>query len=73
MEAEPIRTALRAIPFVPFDLRVANDRVYHVDHPELAFVTSTSRSLVVEAEPGAVRILDLALIASIEFQEAARA
>ncbi len=49
MEPEPVRLALRAVPFVPFTLRMANDRVYHVDHPELAFVTTSGRTLVLEA------------------------
>jgi hypothetical protein len=65
---DQLRDALRAIPFVPFDLRMANDRIYHVDHHELAFVNSTGHALVIEAEPGIVRILALPLVASIEFQ-----
>ena len=73
MEAEQVRDALKAVPFVPFTLRMANDRVHHVDHPELAFVTSTGRSLVVEAVLGGVRILALELVASIEHDEPASA
>jgi hypothetical protein len=34
MNVETIRNAIRRQPFVPFDLRLNDGRIFHVPHPE---------------------------------------
>jgi len=44
MTVEQVRAALRARPFRPFILRMADNHEYRVDHPELALPTPGGRT-----------------------------
>ena len=68
MFADQLRTALTDRPFVPFNIRMSNDRVYYVDHPELAFLTHNHSTFVLAEHGDDVHILNVQLIASLEPQ-----
>jgi hypothetical protein len=68
MNPTQLLEAIHAAPFVPFTIRMANDRVFHIDHPELALLAPNRWAVVVVAESGAFAVLALAMMASIEYQ-----
>lgn len=68
MNPEQLREALHAAPFQPFTIRMANDRVYHVDHPENALMAPNGWAVSVVNDAGVFNVLALAMMASIEYQ-----
>ena len=52
MTAAPIRELLRNMPFVPFDLHLANGKVVHVQHPDFASLEPAGRVLIVWRQNG---------------------
>ena len=63
-----IRELIRAIPFQPFIVRLADGREYRVDHPDFVFASPNNQSWIFIEEPGTDRIHQLSglLITSIE-------
>lgn len=68
MNPEQLITAIRAQPFQPFTIRMANDRIYHVDHPEFALIAPNGWAVSVVNEQGIFTVLALNSMASIEYQ-----
>lgn len=64
MELNSIRNALRAQPFQPFDLCLADGRRVAVTHPE--FVAMTNRIVVVLDENNFSKTIEPLLIVSLE-------
>ena len=67
MTGEQIRSALRAAPFRPFRLHLADQRKVDVPHPEFALLFPGGRHLIV-ATPGSDSLyesIDVALIVSL--------
>jgi hypothetical protein len=64
VDLNSIRTALRAQPFQPFDLCLADGRRVAVNHPE--FVAMTNRVVVVLDEESFSTTLEPLLIVSLE-------
>lgn len=67
MTGEQLRTALKATPFRPFRLHLADQRKVDVPHPEFAFLFPGGRHLIV-ATPGRELLyesIDVALIVSL--------
>ena len=62
-----IRELLRAAPFQPFIIRMADGREYRVDHPDFVLAASSDVPQVIVEEPGgSVHFLSVLLMASIE-------
>jgi hypothetical protein len=73
MTIEHFRAALRAVPFRPFVMHLADGREVPVRHPELAVATSTGRTTVVVQPDDTLTIIDLLLVTDLEFRETADA
>ena len=69
MTIEHFRAALRAVPFRPFVMHLADGREVPVRHPELAVATSTGRTTVVVQPDDTLAIIDLLLVTDLEFRE----
>jgi hypothetical protein len=63
--SEDIRRALKAEPFRPFLIHLADGRAFAVQHPELVLLTPSGRTIVVAAADGGVDILDCLLVTSL--------
>ena len=62
-----IRALLRATPFQPFVIRMADGREYAVDHPDFVLASSTDvPQVIVEEANGDTHFLSVLLIASIK-------
>lgn len=63
-----IRSALKAQPFRPFTIHVAEQRAFPVPHPEYAFVEPKGRFVIVAYDDGGFDVLDMLLITGIKVQ-----
>ncbi|MFM9058246.1 MAG: hypothetical protein ACKOSQ_03810 [Planctomycetaceae bacterium] len=73
MILEHFRSALRAQPFRPFVMHLADGRAIPVKHPELVVATSTGRTTVVVQPDDTLNIVDLLLVTELEYREPADA
>src|SRR5689334_20105922 len=61
-----IRALLRASPFQPFVIRMADGREYRVDHPDFVLASSSDIPQVIIEEPdGQTRVLSVLLMTAI--------
>jgi hypothetical protein len=65
MTVETLRTALRAQPFRPFDLCLADGRQLSVSHPEFVALTPPGRTIGVGLPDGSIEVVDLLLVTSL--------
>jgi len=73
MTTEQLRVALRASPFRPFRIRMADQRQFEVPHPDFASVSPVGRTAVVYHPDGAASIIDLLLMTELDFSPPATA
>ena len=70
MTANEIRELLRATPFTPFRVHVAEQKDFDVPHPDFALLTQNGDTLVVNAKTGDfVHIISVPLITRIEMKK----
>lgn len=70
MQAEDLRSLIRATPFRPFNVVLVSEKSYHIPHPDFAFLNPSGQVLIVaKAENNSFDILDVPLIARIEVPE----
>ena len=62
---DQIREMLKAHPFQPFTLRLADDRSYVVAYPEFAMVAPSAMELVFVGDDDAVHMIDARCIVEI--------
>jgi hypothetical protein len=68
MTLDRLRAAVRAEPFRPFTICLADGRSFHVRHPEFVLITPEAARTFVVAESGEdYRILDLLMVSSLDF------
>ena len=71
MTAAPIRELLRTLPFVPFDLHLANDQIIHVQHPDFVSLQPAGRILIAYGPDGeGFQIIDMLLVNNIVVEPA---
>jgi len=62
-----IRDLLRAIPFKPFLIRMADGREYRIEHPDFVLAAASDvPQIIIEDPDGTVHFLSVLLVASIE-------
>ena len=62
-----VRALLRAVPFRPFTIRMADGREYPVEHPDFVLASSTEvPQIILEEASGEVHFLSVRLVASIK-------
>lgn len=66
MRSDELGQLLRAQPFRPFRIHLADGRAFAVQHPDFVARSPTGRSAVVYGPDGAFEILDLVLVSSLE-------
>jgi hypothetical protein len=65
MTTDQVHKMLRARPFVPFTLHLADGRALRVNHPENAMVSDLGLSAAVLNPDGVIEIVDLLLVTSL--------
>jgi len=73
MEAEPIRTHLSQMPFIPFSVVTSDGRSILIPHPEYAFLTQGGRMLFINLEGDKVHHVYVPMITRIEADSASEA
>ena len=71
MTVERFNDALRARPFRPFTLHLADGREIPVSHPEWALASPSGRTTVVMQPDDSLNIIDLLLVTDLEFAPSA--
>lgn len=65
MTVEQLKRMPDARPFVPFSVRAADGRQFHVLHPENMILSRSGRTFTVENFDGLSEILDTLLVMSL--------
>jgi hypothetical protein len=68
MVPERVRDAIRARPFVPFDLRMPDGRSLPVPSPEMVFLIPESRLMVIAGAGGRFNVVDTFLVTDLEYR-----
>jgi hypothetical protein len=69
-----IRELLRATPFQPFLIRMADGREYRIDHPDFVLAASSETpQIILEASDGSVHFLSALLVTSVDMLAGASA
>ena len=66
MTIEQLRTTLRAQPYLPFTIRMADGRSFPIPHPDFLSMSPTGRTAVIFHEDGSASIVDLLLMTELE-------
>ncbi len=66
MTIEQLRTTLRAAPFRPFTIRMADGRQFPIPHPDFLSFSPTGRTAVIFHADGSASIVDLLLMTELE-------
>ncbi|MFN3167978.1 MAG: hypothetical protein ACE37H_13040 [Phycisphaeraceae bacterium] len=68
MTIEKIREAIKAQPFKPFFVNLADGRSFAVQHPEFIATTGQGRTIVVgDPHSDGIELIDLLLVTSLTF------
>ncbi len=57
---------MRATPFQPFEMHLADGRSLPVDHPEMLAITPPGRTVGVGLSNGTIETVDLMLVTSLK-------
>jgi hypothetical protein len=67
MHDDRIRDFMRQAPFIPFDIRTSDGRVYSVDHPDFLARSRDGKTITFYmADDGRMIVLDTAHIVALE-------
>jgi hypothetical protein len=68
MRIEQLRNTIRASPFRPFTVHVADGRTFHVPHPDFVVQSPAGRTVILfdSAENESFSIVDLLLVTELE-------
>jgi hypothetical protein len=66
MRVEELETVIRAQPFRPFHLMLANAQRLYVDHPEWIFISPGRRTVVWADKDDRLMLLDIARLLGVE-------
>lgn len=70
MTTDRVKELLKAKPFKPFQIHVADEDVLEVKHPEMMWITPGGRTIFVATGPpeeDRIAILDLLLVTKLTF------
>ena len=70
MTVDQLRKTLQASPFRPFNVRMADGRVFHVPHPDFLSIFPGGRLATVYDTPDTASIVDLLLMTELEMSPA---
>ncbi|HEV2948381.1 MAG TPA: hypothetical protein VGX70_13470 [Gemmataceae bacterium] len=66
MTNKQLREMHLALPFVPFEISMADGRTLTVNHPEFLAETPAGRTIAVSHPDGTIEIVDLLLVTSLK-------
>jgi hypothetical protein len=69
MTTEQLQRAIRATPFRPFTIRVADGQQLNVPHPEFITHAPGTRTAAVSIGDGTIEIIDLLLVTGLVTEE----
>ena len=69
MTVDQLRQVLRADPFKPFSLCVADGRQIRVEHPEFLALFPTGRGVIVTQPDDSYDVLDLLLVTGVHVED----
>lgn len=70
MTIQQLRMDLKAAPFRPFTVHMADGRSFHIPHPDFLAMSPSGRTIIVFQEDEESSILDLLLMTEIEMSPA---
>jgi hypothetical protein len=68
-----VREFLKAMPFRPFIIKMADGSAHHVAHPEFVLASPETPQIIIEAPNGDITYLSVLLITSVEHAPASNA
>ena len=68
MTTEQVRLALRAVPFRPFTIHMADGRTFEISHPEFLSISKSGRTVIVQEDNDAYSVLDLLLATELHVE-----
>ncbi len=69
MTTEHLRSVLRASPFLPFIIRMADGRTFHVPHPDFVWIRPSSDIAFIHNSDESYSIVDLLLMTELEISQ----
>lgn len=66
MTTEQFKYSLKAQPFRPFSIHLADGRDFRIDHPEMASQSPGGRLAIIWTTPESAIFVDLLLVTSLE-------
>jgi hypothetical protein len=70
MHPKEFRTAVQAVPFQPFIIRLADGRELDVEHQDFVFCEQDQRTAIVSLPEERFMVVDLLSVASLEYKGA---
>jgi hypothetical protein len=70
MRISEIRDVLRAQPFRPFTIHLADGREFPIEHVDFLLISRSGRSFVVADATGGYQIIDAAMVTNLGLFEA---
>jgi hypothetical protein len=66
MSSDEVRNMLRAKPFRPFQINLADGDSFQIVHPDFAIISPSGQTIVAYTPKNEMKIIDLFLVTSIE-------
>jgi len=66
MTVEQLQGVLRANPFRPFAIRMADGRIFQIPHPDFLSMSPTGRTVIAYGADDSFSIIDLLLMTELE-------
>jgi hypothetical protein len=66
MTVTHLRSMVRAAPFLPFNVRMADGRVFHIPHPDFISIFPSGRVAIITNLDDTFSIVDLILMTELE-------
>jgi hypothetical protein len=68
-----VRELLKAVPFRPFTIKMADGREYRIEHPDFVLAAATEiPQIIIEERDGRTHFLSALLISSVELDRPAK-
>jgi hypothetical protein len=69
MTSEQVKQAQTKAPFKPFTIFLSDQRHFEIQHPDFLWIIPGGRSLAVALENGAMEVIDLMHVTSLQLHE----
>ena len=67
MTSDHLKSFIRAVPFQPFNVRMADERVFHIHHPEFISIFPSNRAAIIHSrDDDTFSVVDILLMTELE-------